>query len=114
MDLGRFSVELRAAPGSLQTLRQLARDVAGRESGLLERVAVAQGHRAVLERPTVDGYAPRRADLVLSAIAAADGPALVVLGRDLGPHRVEDLARSLRHPVPGDEREDGGLHRRQS
>ena len=45
---------------------------------LPQRVAVADGHGAVRERLAVDGDAERRAHLVLTAIAAAHGPLLVV------------------------------------
>ena len=45
---------------------------------LLERVAVADRDGLVLQRLAVDGDAVRRAGLVLPAIAAADGPLLVV------------------------------------
>ena len=42
-------------------------------------VALADGDRAVLQRVEVDGDAERGADLVLAAVAAADGLRLVVV-----------------------------------
>jgi hypothetical protein len=44
---------------------------------LRHRVALADGHRLVLERLEVDGDAVRRADLVLAAVAAADRAGVV-------------------------------------
>ena len=59
-----------------QLLRAVERDPL-----LLERVAVAERDRAVLERLLVDRERPRRADLVLAAVALADRGGVVVLGR---------------------------------
>ena len=74
-------VELRRAPVGVQPLQQLVAQRRGRHAHLLERVAVAQRDGVVLHRLAVDGDAPRRADLVLAAVALADRAALVELGR---------------------------------
>ena len=58
--------------------------------------------------------APGGADLVLAAVALADRAALVELGGEAAAQVAEDLARLLRHPLLGDEREDGDLDRRQA
>ena len=68
-----------AARRAASTRRQLV----DRDALLRERVAVAHGDRAVLERLVVDRHAQRRADLVLAAVALADRAALVVLGLHL-------------------------------
>src|SRR5690606_19314443 len=49
---------------------------------LLERVAVPNGHRAILHRLPVDRDAPRRARLVLPAVAPADRARIVVERRN--------------------------------
>ena len=45
---------------------------------LLHRIAVADRHRAVLERLTIDGDAERRTDGILTTVALADRILLVV------------------------------------
>src|SRR5579864_8913237 len=69
---------LRRAPGRGEAARELAGEPVDRQALLGERVAVAHGHGAVLERPVVHGDAPGRADLVLAAVAAPDRAAVVV------------------------------------
>ena len=59
-----------------------ARRWSARDALLLQRVAVAHRHRAVLHRLAVDRDAERRADLVLPAIAPADRARLVVEHRE--------------------------------
>ena len=84
-----------------------------RHALLLERVAVAQRHRPVLERLVVDRHAQRRADLVLAAVALADRAALVVLGLHPRAQRRDDLAGDFGLAVLLDERQHRDLHRRQ-
>ena len=55
-----------------QTLLNLAGDFTDRHSNLLERIAITYGHGHVGGRVAVDRDAPRRADFVLLAVAAAD------------------------------------------
>ena len=71
--------ELGRAPLGAQPRLELAGQRVDRDALLRERVAVAQGDGAVLERLVVDGDAVGRADLVLAAVALADRAALVVL-----------------------------------
>ena len=63
----------------LQFLTQPADQTVRRDPDLLGRVAVAHGDRSVLQGFAVDGDAVRRADLVLPAVAAADGTGDVVV-----------------------------------
>ncbi len=79
-----------------------------------ERVAVAQGHRAVLDALVVDRQAEGRADLIVSAVALADRAALVVLGLRQHAHGFVDLARELRLAVLADQRQHRRLDRRQA
>src|SRR5207249_8957894 len=60
---------------------QLAR-ACDRDPLLGERVPVADRDRVVVEGLVVDRQRPRRADLVLTAVALADRGRVVVLGRD--------------------------------
>ena len=76
-------------------------EVVDRDALLGQRVAVAHGDRPVLERLVVDRHAPRRADLVLAAVALADRAALVVLGLHQRPRSsAGDLARRPRAGRP--------------
>src|SRR5581483_3295580 len=66
-----------------------------RDALLLERVTVAQRHGAVGERLLVDRERPRRADLVLAAVALADRGRVVVLGRHRPAQVLVERARLL-------------------
>ena len=82
---------------------------------LLQRVAVAHRDGAVLERLVVDGHAPRRADLVLAAVALADRAALVVLGLHVRCAARRAISRAdLGLAVLAHERQHGRLDRRQA
>ena len=61
----------------------------------------------------VDRHRPRRADLVLAAVAPADRAALVVLGLDAVAQRAVDLAGELGLPVLAHQRQDRDLDRRE-
>ena len=61
----------------------------------------------------VHGHAPGRADLVLAAVALADRPALVVLGRQAAAQLLVDLARQLGHALLVQERHHRHLHGRE-
>ena len=67
-----------------QPLSQFLHDAIQGHAPLLGGITLAQGHRLVLERLPVDGEAERRAGLVLAAIAAADGPLVVVEDVEVG------------------------------
>ena len=56
---------------------EVALDLVEADPLLRHRVAGPDGHRPVLERGEVDGDAVRRTDLVLAAVAAADGAGVV-------------------------------------
>src|SRR6185312_1924985 len=66
-----------------------------RQPLLRERVAVAHGHRSVLERHVVDREGPGRADLVLPAVAPPDVPGVVVLDEVAAPEVLVELACRL-------------------
>ena len=89
---------LRRGPGRGQPALQLGGELGGRDAHLLERVAVAQRHCAVLHRLVVHGHPPGRADLVLAAIALADRAAGVELGRHQLAQLLVDLAGALGLP----------------
>src|SRR3982751_261027 len=59
-----------SAAGQLR--RQIALDLVDRDPLLLHRVALADGHRVVVEGVEINGYAERRADLILTSIPPAD------------------------------------------
>ena len=61
----------------------------------------------------VDGDAERRADLVLPAVAPADRAGLVVGDREVLLQDVADRLRLLGMPGLPQQREDGGLDRRE-
>src|SRR5256885_760144 len=87
--------ELRRLPRRGEPRAERGGEVVDRHALLLERVAIAHGDRAVLERLVVDRHAERRADLVLAAVALADRAALVVLGLHLAAQQVEGLLGEL-------------------
>src|SRR3954469_22348519 len=107
------SPQLRRPPRRRQAPAQLVREVVDRHALLAQRVAVADGDRAVLERLVVDGHAERRADLVLAPVALADRAALVVLGLHAAAQRGVHLARDLGQAVLAHDGQDGDLHRRE-
>src|SRR5436309_334547 len=72
--------ELRRSPRCPQAPLELVCELVDRDAVLGERVAVADRHGPVLERLVVHRHAPRRADLVVAAVAPPDRAALVVLG----------------------------------
>src|SRR3954470_10567218 len=84
-----------------------------RQPLLRQRVPLTNGDRVVLERLVVDGERPRRADLVLPAVTPSDLPAVVVLDHVLLAKLGLQSTRLADHLlVLRDERQDGGLHRR--
>src|SRR6478735_1787371 len=87
----RLGGELGRLPRRPQAPLDLVGELADRDPDLLEAVAVAKRHRAVLERLVVDRHRPRGADLVLAPVAAADRATLVVLGLDALPQHTVDL-----------------------
>ena len=58
---------------------------------LLHRIAVADRHTPVVFRIEVHGDAKRRADLVLTAVAFADGTGLVVIDHEVAGKRGVNL-----------------------
>src|SRR3954465_9101491 len=78
---------------------------------LLQRVAVADRHRSILHRLTVDRDAERRTDFVLPAVPSADRARLVIEHREAAPQPLRELLRKLRHAVLLHERKDTRLHR---
>ena len=80
---------------------------------LPQRIAVAERHGPVGERLAVDRDAIRRAGLVLAAIAAADGPFLVVEHVEVLFQFAINLLRHLRHAVLLHQRKHGRLDRRE-
>src|SRR5689334_11188278 len=111
---GCYSAQLRAAPGRFEALDQLVAQSLDRDADLLQGVAVAEGDGVVVHRLVVDGDAPGGADLVLAAVALADRAALVELGGEAAAQVLEELTGLLRHPLLGDQREDGDLDRGQA
>src|SRR5947209_19036333 len=87
--------QFRAGPGDPQALLDLLAQRVDRDSVLREAVAVAERDRAVLERLVVDRHRPGGADLVLSAVAAPDRAALVVLALHALAQLAVDLGREL-------------------
>src|SRR3546814_12824307 len=73
---------------------------------LRHRVPVTHGDGAVIERVEVDGDAHGGADLVLAAVAPADGLGLVVVAHQVAAEQVEDLAGDRREGVLLGERQD--------
>src|SRR6478735_8382648 len=113
-DMVLRALGLGRAPRLAQTQLDLLAEVVDRDPDLGQAVAIAQRHSAVLERLVVDGEGPRGADLVLAAVAAADGTALVVLGLNSFAQVAVDLPRQLRLAVLANQRQDRDLDRRQS
>src|ERR1044072_9531968 len=97
--------QLGALPGLRELRRETVRYVIGGHPLLLEAVAVAERHGAVLARLAVNRDSPGGADLVLAAVALPDRTALVVLGRDAAAHVLIDLSRALWHSGLGDQRQ---------
>src|SRR3954451_9771009 len=84
-----------------------------RHADLLERIAVAHRHGIVLERLVVDGDRPRRPDLVLPAVAAADRATRVDLDLEVRPQLCGQRRGALTlDRVIAYEREDRRLDRR--
>src|SRR2546421_8700650 len=97
---GQAGMESPAARSS-QSRRQRGRQLRGPLALLLHAVAITHGHRLVLEGGEVDGDAPGRSDLVLTAVELADGAGGVVDGAQAGPAQpVLDRARRLDQPRP--------------
>lgn len=71
-------VSNKAVDSECYFFRNIGNQIVGVHADLLHAVAVADGHRAVLERRKIDRNAVRRTDLVLTAVAFADRPRLVV------------------------------------
>src|SRR3954469_1606055 len=85
----------------------------GRDALLLQRVAVANGHRAILHRLPVDGEAEWRADLVLPAVAPPDRARLVIENWERRAQFLGQLFGELRHAVFLHQGEYACLHRRE-
>src|SRR5690242_6625551 len=103
-----------AASAAEQAGGEVALDLVQGDALLLHRVALADGDRVVVQGVEVDGDAERRTDLVLAAVAAADGTGVVELDVPVLPEvggEALGLRRELR--VAG-EREDRDLDRRQA
>src|SRR5436190_2966754 len=105
--------QLRRPPGRPHSPLELIGQLVDRDALLPERVAVADGDRAVLQRLVVDRDRERRADLVLAPVATADRAALVVLRGHTLAHRRVHLAGDLRLAVLAHQGQDGDLHRRE-
>src|SRR5439155_14912497 len=90
--LDGWLLQLRGAPLRAQLGHEPLRNLVDRNALLLERVAIAHRHGAVLERLVVERHAPRRADLVLAAVALADRARLVGFRLHDGLERRVDLA----------------------
>ena len=106
-----------SAPGGarrLQPIEDQPRDALDRDPLLGHRVAVAHGHRAVLERVDVDGDAPRRPDLVLAPVELADRRRVVVDGHRVALEVVLDPVAQLDDLGPLlEQRQDRDLVRRE-
>src|SRR5205807_852865 len=76
-----------AMPLSAELLPQRRHELGDRDADLRHRVALADRDLTVLERAEVHRHAERRADLVLPAVATADGLRLVVRAHELGTDR---------------------------
>src|SRR5437016_4644816 len=103
-----------ASTSALETPTDLADETVDRHAHLLERVAVADRDGAVVERVEVDGDAPRRADLVLTAVAPADRLRLVVIAHEVRLQPAEHLAGERRERLLLGEREHRHLVRREA
>ena len=76
----------------LDLFRDVCVELVDPDALLLHGVAVADGHAAVVCGIKVVGDAERRADLVLTAVALADGAGLVKVGHKVLAQHVGDLA----------------------
>ena len=76
-----------------------------RDPVLAHRVAVAHRHRPIVEGVEVDRHAERRADLVLTAVAPADGAGVVDVDHEPGPQQVGDLVRDRVQPLVARQRQ---------
>src|SRR5690606_1013676 len=86
--------------GSDEPLAHPAHEVIRPDALLRERIAVAHRDRPVLHRLAIDRHAPRRARLVLPAVATADRARIVVERGDRGrAQRAVQLRRQLGHAV---------------
>src|ERR1700716_695714 len=92
-------IELWRAPRRAQAPFDLLGQGGDRDPVLPQAVAIAQRDRVVLERLVIDRHRPRRSDLVLAAVAAADRAALVVLGLHAIAQLAVDLVGELGLPV---------------
>src|SRR5205085_2780295 len=106
-DIGRLSVaprglELRRPPRGPQPALDLVAELGYGDPVLGQAVAVSERHGLVLERLVVDRDRPGRPDLVLTAVATTDRPALVVL--ELLP-RVLGVLAEIEVAAVGDPRE---------
>src|SRR5487761_1885214 len=66
-----------------------------RDAHLLHAVPIADGCCPILQGLEVDGYRQRGPDLILAAVAPAQGLSVVVIGRELGTELVLDLTGQL-------------------
>ena len=80
--------------GALQALREVGVQLVERDALLRHGVAVAHRDGAVVERVEVDRDAERRADLVLTTVAAADRAGVVEVDRSSEPRRVSATSRA--------------------
>ena len=100
-------------------LAQIRLDLADGHTHLLHRVALAHGHAVVGGRVLVadglevKGDAERRADLVLAAIALADGAGLVVIDHELLAQLGIQLLCGAGEDLLLAQRQDRGLERRE-
>src|ERR1022692_2429517 len=93
--LGFGRPQLGTAPRRGQPSFKLAGELLDLDAVLGQRIAISQRNGPVVERLVVDRHSPRRADLVLAAVALADRAALVVLGLHPFAQVLVDLARKL-------------------
>src|SRR5205814_8285761 len=101
-------------PGLLKPVEHEVARAFERDPLLGERVAVADRDRPVVEGLVVDRERPRRADLVLAAVALADRRRVVVLRRNDAAQLLVQRPRLLDEPrVLADQRQDGDLHWRE-
>src|ERR1044072_278479 len=89
-------------------------ELVDRDPLLGHAVALADGDRVVLQRVEVDGDAERRADLVLPAVAAADGARVVEVDVPVVAQHGGDVARLRREIRVAGQREHGHLDRREA
>src|SRR5450755_4949718 len=80
----------RARASSGQALREHRAKLIGGNAILLQRVAIADRHRAIRNRLTIDRDTERRSDFILPPVAPPDRPRLVVEHRIERPQIVSD------------------------